>query len=101
MCADRRRSEGRRLEQQPVLQRERRQKRHNEQAALQAGIVSQRTALLRLATVSAAVGLGATSIYDRIRAGTFPAPVRLSKRCSRWTAGSVLDWIDLQTREVR
>ncbi len=49
--------------------------------------------LLRLPEVCSLVGLGKTSIYDRVRDGTFPAPVKLSRRAVCWPAAAVDAWI--------
>jgi prophage regulatory protein len=50
-----------------------------------------RTALviLRRKQVEAETGLSKTSIYTRIRAKTFPAPVRLGQRSVGWRAGDI------------
>lgn len=50
-------------------------------------------ALLRLSTVQALTGLGRSSIYDKARTGTFPQPVKIGTRCTRWRAGAVMAWL--------
>lgn len=57
-------------------------------------------ALLRLSTVQAVTGLGATSIYRRLAAGTFPAPVRQGSRCTRWRSDDVRAWLAQQTPQA-
>lgn len=52
--------------------------------------------LLKQPTVSAIVGLSSASIYRKIAAGDFPAPVRLGTRCTRWRAGDVTAWLARQ-----
>lgn len=52
-------------------------------------------ALLNLQTVQALTGLGKTSIYQRIKAGEFK-PVKLGLRCTRFRAGDVQAWLQLQ-----
>lgn len=52
--------------------------------------------LLRLETVERLVGLRTSAIYWRVKAGTFPSPVKLSPRCVRWRAGVVREWIAQQ-----
>ena len=42
------------------------------------------SALLRLPRVIERTGLSRTVIYDRIKAGTFPPPVKLGERASAW-----------------
>ncbi len=53
-------------------------------------------ALLDIKAVSALVGLKASAINQRVRAGTFPAPVRMGARCTRWPAGKVRQWLQAQ-----
>ena len=55
-------------------------------------------ALLRLSTVQAITGLGRSSIYARIRAGSFVEPVRLGARCTRFRAGDVQAWLMAQAK---
>lgn len=45
--------------------------------------------LMRFEAVSQAVGLRRSAVYARIRAGAFPAPVRLGARCVRWRASDI------------
>jgi len=49
--------------------------------------------LLRLPAVKAATGLSRSTIYERIRKGTFPAPVRLGEAAVGWPASRVNEWI--------
>jgi len=51
-------------------------------------------ALLRLDTVMALTGLGRSSVYARIARNEFPPPIRQGKRCSRWRAESVVQWLE-------
>lgn len=53
-------------------------------------------ALLRVRTVSHATGLSVASLYRKLAAKEFPEPVRLGKRCTRWKAADVRDWIRAQ-----
>ena len=53
-------------------------------------------ALLRMATVEAMTGISRPSIYRRLAQGDFPEPVRLGKRCTRWPAAAVREWIQAQ-----
>jgi prophage regulatory protein len=48
---------------------------------------------LRLPDVCALVGLRKTSIYKGVADGTFPAPIKLSRRASVWPAAAVEAWI--------
>lgn len=49
--------------------------------------------LLRLRQVEARVGLKKTAIYQRISAGTFPAPVKLSPKAARWSSSEIEAWL--------
>jgi prophage regulatory protein len=55
-------------------------------------------ALLKSATTVEIAGLSLSTINRKVRNGTFPAPVKLGKRCTRWKAGDVRAW--LQAQEV-
>jgi prophage regulatory protein len=56
-------------------------------------------ALLRIQTVGQATGLSGATIYRKLAAGQFPAPVRLGSRCTRWKAADVRAWIQAQGAE--
>ncbi len=49
--------------------------------------------LLRLPDVEALTGLRKSSIYDAMRRGEFPHPVKLSRRAVCWPLSSVQSWI--------
>lgn len=49
--------------------------------------------LLRLPNVIARVGLGRTAIYDAVRAGSFPAPIRLTATAVAWRRTEIDAWI--------
>lgn len=40
------------------------------------------------------VGLKRTAIYENIKTGNFPKPVKLGSRASGWVAGEVQAWIE-------
>lgn len=50
-------------------------------------------ALLKLQTVVALTGSSAATIYRRVLAGEFPAPIRQGARCTRWRAGTLTAWL--------
>lgn len=50
-------------------------------------------ALVPIKLVRPVVGLKDSSLYERISAGTFPRPLRLSYRCSRFRAGDIRRWL--------
>lgn len=49
--------------------------------------------LLRLPEVESLVGLRKTAIYAAMKAGTFPAAVKLSRRAVCWPSSAVDAWI--------
>ena len=49
--------------------------------------------LLRLPDVEALTGLKKSSIYDAMRRGEFPQPVKLSRRAVCWPLSTVQCWI--------
>ena len=51
--------------------------------------------------VEARTGLSRSTIYDGVRAGTFPAPVRLGPRAVGWLASEVDDWLAAKVERSR
>lgn len=49
--------------------------------------------LLPIAEVVQIVGLGESTIWERSRRGTFPKPVKLSPRTTRWVSVEVDQWV--------
>jgi prophage regulatory protein len=49
-------------------------------------------ALLKLATVQALTGLGKTTIYAKAASGEL-TPIRMGRRCTRWRAGQVQQFL--------
>ncbi len=39
------------------------------------------------------VGLGRSAIYKRLRANTFPKPVKISRKAVRWQSEEIERWI--------
>jgi len=63
--------------------------------------VVQDEALIDVQTVLALTGFKSTTpIYTRVREGTFPPPIRLSSRCSRWKLRAVRDWVAKQGQQI-
>ncbi|MCY4212494.1 MAG: AlpA family phage regulatory protein [Gammaproteobacteria bacterium] len=50
--------------------------------------------LLNREQVSEIVGLKRSCIYQKIREGSFPKPLRVGKSAVRWRESSIRDWID-------
>ena len=47
---------------------------------------------MRLPAVMAATGMSRTTIYLRIKAGTFPKPIQIGARAVAWDEAEVAEW---------
>lgn len=57
--------------------------------------------LLRLPQVQRATGnLSRATIYRGVRAGTFPAPLKIGLRASAWRWGDLRKWLDAKAPAV-
>jgi len=56
---------------------------------------------LRLPAVMELVGIKRTVIYERIKAGTFPAPVQIGPRAVAWDESEVAKWQQSLPRGVK
>ena len=50
-------------------------------------------AILRRREVEARTGLGCSTIYDGIKAGTFPAPIQLGPKSVGWVESEINAWL--------
>ena len=57
--------------------------------------------ILRRPQVEARTGLSKSTIYDRIKAGTFPAPISLGEKAVGWIESEVSSWITARIDESR
>lgn len=57
--------------------------------------------ILRRPQVQARTGLSRSTIYERIRAGTFPAPVSLGAKAVGWIEGEIDTWLANQVAKSR
>lgn len=57
--------------------------------------------ILRRKQVEARTGLSRSTIYERIRAGTFPAPVSLGAKAVGWVESEISDWLADQIAKSR
>ena len=55
--------------------------------------------VLRLIEVERCTGLRRSSIYERMSAGTFPKPIRLTGRSVGWIASEVESWVHQRIAE--
>jgi prophage regulatory protein len=51
-------------------------------------------AIIRLPVVKARTGICRTSLYEAIKEGTFPAPVKLGPRAVGWLECDITAWIE-------
>jgi prophage regulatory protein len=56
--------------------------------------------ILRRPEVSLRTGLPTTTIYDSMDEGTFPRPVRVTRRCVGWPSNEVDAWVRARLRGV-
>ena len=59
------------------------------------------TQILRLPAVRERTGLSRTTVYDFIRRGEFPPPIKLGARASGWDAEAVERWIQTRLMAAR
>ncbi|WP_296650436.1 AlpA family transcriptional regulator [Paraburkholderia sp.] len=57
--------------------------------------------ILRLSGVIGAIGVGKTTIYQWIKDGAFPAPVRLGVRSVGWRAADIDAWLEAREQVTR
>ncbi len=56
--------------------------------------------MLRPPEVMARTGLSRTTIWRRVKAGKFPAPLVLGENSIGWTAQSIEDWLESRPRRT-
>jgi prophage regulatory protein len=56
---------------------------------------------LRLPQVKQRVGLGRTTIYEKIKVGDFPRPVSLGPQAVAWLSSEVEEWMEERITESR
>ena len=56
---------------------------------------------LRLPAVIEMVGMKRTAIYERIKAGSFPAPIQIGARAVAWKESEIADWQQSLTQGVK
>jgi prophage regulatory protein len=59
---------------------------------MQTSVNPDEVIFLRLPGVKTVTGLSKTSLYEMIRANSFPAPVRLGPRTVAWVSSEVREW---------
>ena len=57
--------------------------------------------LLRAPDVLARIGHKKTALYDMVKAGTFPKPIKLGRRCVAWPSDEIDAWIRARIAEAR
>lgn len=62
-------------------------------------MADQHRSLIRKRIVLSRVGLGNTSIYKRIKEGTFPKPVPIGDRAVAWDSEAIDLWIEEKIEE--
>lgn len=57
--------------------------------------------IIRRSRVEERTGLSRSTIYDRIRAGTFPAPISLGAKAVGWIEAEIDGWLAAQVEKSR
>jgi prophage regulatory protein len=57
--------------------------------------------ILRLPSVKACTGLSRSTIYLRIKEGSFPKPISLGARAVGWLESEIEEWLDYQIKQSR
>jgi len=60
-----------------------------------------RPRLLRRPEVESLTGLRRSALYQRIAAGEFPAPIRLTDTAVAWVEDEVVEWVNRRITESR
>lgn len=71
---------------------------NNQTDAYEEGAGSPR--FLRLIEVQHQVGLGRSSIYAGIKAGTFPKSYQIGIRARAWASDEIDEWVDSRVQSV-
>ncbi len=71
------------------------------QVVHQARPVVPRDRLIRLPDVESAIGCKKSTIYELMKVGRFPKPVRLSARHVAWPESAVLQWVQDRIKEAQ
>lgn len=56
--------------------------------------------LLTCAEVEHSVRLSRSSLYRKVREGTFPAPIQVGDRAIRWREDEIAEWIESRPRST-
>lgn len=73
---------------------------HDEHATADTAPGATPERLIRLPIVLGMVGLGRTAVLDRVKAGTFPASIKVG-RATLWRESEVSGWVVAQVRQSR
>jgi prophage regulatory protein len=57
--------------------------------------------ILRRKQVEARIGLSRSTIYERIKVGTFPAPISLGAKSVGWLESEIDAWLSSQIEKSR
>lgn len=60
-----------------------------------------RTTILRLPAVKSRTGLSRSTIYLRVKEGTFPSPISLGARAVGWVESDIQHWLEEQIKSSR
>jgi len=61
--------------------------------------MTQTRRLIRGPEVRSQVGLSNSTIYNKIKAGTFPKPVPIGERAKAWDSFAIDEWVEKKIEE--
>jgi len=61
--------------------------------------MAQQRSLIRNREVRSRVGFSNTTIYEKIKKGTFPKPIRIGDRMVAWDSEAIDSWIEKTIEE--
>ena len=64
-------------------------------------IKNQNLLILRRTQVQEITGLSRSSIYEKMKKGSFPEAIKLGERAVGWIEAEVLDWLQEQIKKSR
>jgi prophage regulatory protein len=66
-----------------------------------ATLINSATTILRRKQVEARTGLSRSTIYARIKEGTFPKPINLGARAVGWVESEIQAFLEYQIKQSR
>ncbi len=75
-------------------------KTYKEATAVLSGRQSEDKTIIRFPTVQRKTGLSRTTLWRRVKDGSFPEPVKISARTIGWFSDEIQDWCTSRPRVI-